>query len=328
VAWNVVWWPLRRLQWVFRGIEDGRSQARIGRRFALLAAAVLAVAGCDPGLDRRYMDEGAGATLYTSDQARQVALLDDYFNFLCDQAHASCVDYVALVQAGMNDIDQRCDGYLTWLEARRRDKAPFLAELQAVQTATHTIMTITGSSPQSLDILTAAFGLASATYTQWNSRLLISLENSTVQEVVYNSLGDYRAYIKSWPIPDRSTAVYLLRNYLRMCMPITIEAKINTTTKLVQRGATSAARDNLVITNTQPTPTQVRGTRVNFTEDASVPILRKFFLNASADGKQFVFTFLSKMGLDRTDWPLFLRDAQYKAQRAELVNQLRSSNRL
>ena len=75
--------------------------------------------------------------------------------------------------------------FLTWLDARRRDKEPVLAEINAISTATHAIMTVrTGRRPQSLDIVVAAFGLASATYANWNSRLLLSVNQSTVQEVV------------------------------------------------------------------------------------------------------------------------------------------------
>jgi hypothetical protein len=114
-------------------------------------------------------------------------------------------------------------------------------------------MTVTGSSPRSLDIATAAFGLASATYNNWNSRLLISVNQSTVQEVVYNSQGQYREKIKTFPVPDRPTALYLLRNYLRLCMPITIEASINTSTTLVQREVPQTRMQNLVVANTTPT---------------------------------------------------------------------------
>ncbi len=250
----VLWSIAQPLRWLISEFSGTLSIFR----FSLLGCVAVALAACDPVLDRTYMDEGAGANLYTTDQAKQAALLDEYFNFICLQASANCFDYVLIVQAGMNDIDQRCDGYLTWLDARRRDRAPVLAEMAAVQTAVHSIMTVTGSSPTSLDILTAAFGLATATYTQWNSRLLVSIENSTVQEVVYGAQADYRDKIKIWPVPDRPTAVYLLRNYLRLCMPITIEAKINTTTKLVQRGAVGAAQQNLVVATTMKTPSMVR----------------------------------------------------------------------
>jgi hypothetical protein len=115
-------------------------------------------------------------------------------------------------------------------------------------------------SPKSLDILTAALGLASATYTNWNSRLLISLEKSTVQEVVYTSQGQFRDKIKDYRVPDRPAATYLLRNYLRLCMPTTIEATFNTSTALVQRGpaaAVAAAQGNSVVRNIAPPRTFV-----------------------------------------------------------------------
>jgi hypothetical protein len=116
--------------------------------------------------------------------------------------------------------------------------------------------------------VTAAFGLASATYANWNSRLLISANQSTVQEIVYKGQGDYREKIKFYPVPDQPTAIYLLRNYLRLCMPITIEASFNTTTTLVLRDAPIAARKNLVVATTTPTYIAQPAT------DSSYPALR------------------------------------------------------
>ena len=212
----------------------------------------LLVSGCDP-LERRYVNEGAGVDLYTADRASQIELLKQYENFICSQLGPNCSgDWGTFVQAGMNDIDQRCDGFLTWLDARRRDREPIIAEISAINTAIHSIMTVTGSSPTSLNIVTAAFGLASASYANWNSRLLISANQSTVQEIVYKGQGDYRAKIKAYAVPDQPTAIYLLRNYLRLCMPTTIEASINTTTTLVLRDAPAAARNNLVVSTVGP----------------------------------------------------------------------------
>ena len=167
---------------------------RAGVTFVVCGALALSVAGCDPLIERRYINEGAGVDLYTSDRASQIELLNQYENFICAQVGRSC-DNATFVQAGMNDIDLRCDGFLTWLDARRRDKEPVLAELTAIGAAVHTVMTVTGSSPKALDIVTAAFGLASASYINWNSRLLISVNQSTVQEVVYKSQWRFREKI-------------------------------------------------------------------------------------------------------------------------------------
>jgi hypothetical protein len=226
---------------------------------ALVCAGVsLTVAACDPSTDRRYFTEGAGVDLYTADGAQQAVLLDQYVDYICEQAGGCGGNWSTFVMAGMNDIDQRCDGFLTWLDARRRDREPILAQLSAMNTATHTIMTVTGANPTSLAIATAAFGLASATYSNWNSRLLISVNQSTVQEVVYRGQGDYREKLKGYVVADRPTAIYLLRNYLRLCMPTTIEASINTTTTLVLNDAPRAARSNLVVATTTARPAVIR----------------------------------------------------------------------
>jgi hypothetical protein len=217
------------------------------------------VAGCDPTAERRYITEGAGVDLYTADRANQIELLNEYEHFICSELGPTCGgnDWATFVQAGMNDIDQRCDGFLTWLDGQRRNKEPIVAEISAINTAVHAIMTVTGSNPRSLDIVTAAFGLASASYTNWNSRLLIAANQSTVQEIVYKGQGDFRDKIKTYAVPDQPTAIYLLRNYLRLCMPTTIEASFNTTTTLALRDAPKAARDNLVV-STVVRPTIIR----------------------------------------------------------------------
>jgi hypothetical protein len=256
--------------------------------FACVGVA-LTVAGCDPVTERRYFTEGPGVDLYTSETAKQTDLLNQYVEFICEQAGMNCGgNWTTFVQAGMNDIDLRCDGFLTWLDARRRDREPVLAELSALNTAAHAIMTVSGASPKSLDIVTAAFGLASASYANWNSRLLISVNQSTVQDVVYKAQGDYRNMIKNWPVPDRPAAIYLLRNYLRTCMPITIEASINTTTSLVQRDAPPEALKNVVVNNVAPP------VRVKFTPVPSIGTRIMAFFNASAANQRKVEAWLDQ----------------------------------
>jgi hypothetical protein len=309
-------------------------------RFIAFAVAVLSVAGCDPVAERRYINEGAGVDLYTADRASQLELLNQYITFICAQAGESCGgNWTTFVQAGMNDIDLRCDGFLTWLDARRRDREPVIAEISAINAAVHAVMTVTGSSPKSLDIVTAAFGLASATYTNWNSRLLISINQSTVQEVVYNSQGQFRNQIKDYSVPDQPAAIYLLRNYLRLCMPTTIEAAINTTTTLVQRGSLTSAQKSLVVRNTEPPR---RGPSVSddgasrrsvSLPDESTAILEKF-LDPDVTGLrrtdrvEAVTPFLTRIGLRQRDLTRFLRGREFAARRLELVNELRGAGKL
>ena len=221
-------------------------------------AMALAAAGCNFVTDEKYFREGAGADLYSSDAANQLDLQNQYIVYVCEQAGLATAagtcgatfdppTWALFVQAGMNDIDQRCDAYLTWLDAERRNRAPVLAEIASIGGATAGIMTVAGAGPKALGIASAAFALASDSYSHWNSRLLLAVEQSTVQEIVINRQQQYRATIADAFVPDRAYAIYLLRNYLRICMPITIETEINTGTKLVLRGAPAAAAAPFVV---------------------------------------------------------------------------------
>jgi hypothetical protein len=290
----------------------------------------LLVGGCDPATDRRYVNEGAGVDLYTADRAAQIELLKEYESFLCAQIQAGPLcdgNWTTFVQAGMNDIDLRCDGFLTWLDARRRDREPIIAEISAINTAVHAVMTVTGSNPRSLDIVTAAFGLASASYANWNSRLLISANQSTVQEVVYTSQGDFRDKIKNYRVPDRPAAIYLLRNYLRLCMPITIEASINTSTTLVQRGVPTGGQANLVVKNTTPPGTSkgVAITQTSFGTDDVTRILRSWLLpNGVPDrGRSDLISKFIKKVMPGTEIQItqFLKSGEFAAKRAQFARE-------
>jgi hypothetical protein len=305
----------------------------------------LTVSACDPVTERRYITEGAGADLYSPDAAKQAQLLNEYIQFICSQAGQNCGgDWRAFVQAGMNDIDQRCDGFLLWIDAKRRDREPVLAEISAINTAVHTVMTVTGSNPGALNIVTAAFGLASASYANWNSRLLVAVNQSTIQQVVYDSQGDYRKKIQGWTVPDQPTAIYLLRNYLRLCMPTTIEATINITTTLVHSDAPVAAKKGVVVGNmTAPSATVPKATRISstFGPDNPTVILQKF-LDPNGTGDRDpdrvnqLAPLLAQITDPATGQPLrtprdltrFLQSKELATQRQNVVGQLRAAGKL
>ena len=217
----------------------------------------LTAAGCDPVTERQYVREGIGTELHTDNIVDRTNLQDTYVAHICEQAGltaASCgiesfnsTAWTLFVQAGMNDIDQRCDAYLAWLDAQRRDREPILRQLAKVAGATSAIMTVSGAGADSLAVVAQAFSLATASYSNWNSRLLLEVNHSTVQNLVYTRQTDFRNSIAQAGVSNRPRALYLLRNYLRICMPITIETDINTSVTLVQRGAGEMVKDQPVV---------------------------------------------------------------------------------
>jgi hypothetical protein len=218
-----------------------------------LVAAALALGGC---IESQYAREGIGSDLYWPGAQTAAQLQDVYLEYLCRQAlptiTAGAVSqcdssapvepalWYLIVQAGMNDIDQRCDAYLTWIDERKRTAGPILQEISDIQTATTAIMTATGVGVTPIAIIAAAFGLGTKTFTNINNTLISTADKSTIQAVVLGRRSDYRTGVNGKTIDNRPAAVHALRDYLNLCLPYTIETDINLTVSSYQKGGVAA----------------------------------------------------------------------------------------
>ncbi|CAN5291381.1 hypothetical protein BH10PSE9_BH10PSE9_14880 [soil metagenome] len=215
-----------------------------------LVVAVLSIvlAGCNTSSN----DAGVGPDLYTGSLPENTKAQDDYVSAICAQAGgqataAECTapdGWTAFVQAGMNDIDQRCDQYLVWLDQRKRHAGPIQQQLTDTNTAATAIVQATAPASPAIGILTQVFGFASKTFTNINSGLLLEVDHSTVQAVVLGRQKQFRKALEGRRVPNRPVAIYALRSYLRICMPITIATEINTTITTFER--TDSAPDALI----------------------------------------------------------------------------------
>jgi hypothetical protein len=228
-----------------------------------LSLALLATAGCDPFQEGKYFREGIGTDLNRPELASSTALLDQYIAYICRQAGLDYSpdgptvycnshgfkpdDWVEFVKAGMNDIDVRCDAYLAWLDNRRRSRGPLLQQVMDMSRAADAILDVTGVGVHQITIVGQAFGLAANTFTNVTSRLLLEVNQSTVQSVVHKSMSDFRNSKKYTDTSTRSEAIHYLRSYLRMCMPFTIETDINTTVSILKRVGPESLMNNALI---------------------------------------------------------------------------------
>src|SRR6476619_1706477 len=118
------------------------------RRGAIVAAVGLALLCVGCNTDGTYLREGVGTEVATTDIVSVTNIQEIYFGEICRQAGLSVrqgADGVVLcdeaglppaawgifVQAGMNDIDRRCDAYLAWLDDRRRWREPVLKQIHS-----------------------------------------------------------------------------------------------------------------------------------------------------------------------------------------------------
>lgn len=225
----------------------GDGEMRSARTVAACIGLATALAACNPVLDRQYFREGVGSNLYRDDLPEVTRLQEVYIAYICQQAGLAgpgetCANmgfgqpaWSTFVQAGMNDIDLRCDAYLAWLDDKKRSTTPILKELAALSAATAGILQATNAGPKSLAIVGIAFGLAAETFTNVNSRLLQEVNHSTVQTTVLGNQQRFRENVLRAAVTNRPDAIYLLRSYLRICLPFSIEMDINDTVTVFHR---------------------------------------------------------------------------------------------
>ncbi len=239
--------------------QSSQTKVRWGRDFARSVTIVacvglaLLVSGCDT-TDSRYFRYGIGTDLYSEDIVQATQYQDIYLTELCRQAlpvlstsDGPCLnaslgpnDWNLLVQAGLNDVDRRCDSYLAWLDDRRRTNNAVLKELGDVTVASQAIMRVAGVSANPITLAGLAFGLAANTFTNINSRLLLEVDKTTVQTLVLRRRSDFRGELQSIRIGNKPAAVHALRSYLNICTPFAIETDINSTITVFQTGGAAA----------------------------------------------------------------------------------------
>jgi hypothetical protein len=222
-----------------------KSSFRAAAATTWLGLALLA-GGCG-SLDVTYIREGVGTELSTPGMS-EVSLVQDIYVgeicrqaglptithpygerqiVVCDEAVLRPIDWALFVQAGMNDIDRRCDAYLAWLDNKRRWREPILKQINITAATTAAILGLTGVGTTPIAIVGTAFGFASDTFVNLSSRLITEIDHVVVQTVVLGHQQQYRVKLARVPIDNRPAAIYLLRNYLRICTPFSIEMSVS-----------------------------------------------------------------------------------------------------
>ncbi len=254
-----------------------------------LSLMIFALVACNPtSIQSNYLRMGIGAKLSADDikKANQVQLA--YFNYLCQQAGFGRISDIGIsddcittkigsdfwniiTYQGMNDIDRRCDAYLEWLDDRKRSRAPVLAQLGTSQNAATQILNITlgmTNAATAISIISQAFELITQSIENYHSRLLLEVNQSTINSIVLRARYNFRKDFQNMRVPDKPRAEYVLREYLRICLPFAIESVINDNSTLVSLGATPSDVDNASIHQTPIVDQAVGGALIKSIPDA------------------------------------------------------------
>ncbi|WP_299602544.1 hypothetical protein [uncultured Tateyamaria sp.] len=211
----------------------------LARLFSVLV--FTSIAGCTTTVNDQYQYEGIGVDLYTPEMPQDSNALALYLVELCIQAGMGSVDeekracdrslgpaeYPLLTFTGFNDIDQRCDRYIAWIDRIRTERLVSRRGLNATQVFLGGVLGTSGASGETLAYVTQVFGFANSIYDAQTTTVLSALEPSTIKTVVFERRTAFRQAASNAKISSRPEMINALRNYLRICTPQTILLNVN-----------------------------------------------------------------------------------------------------
>jgi hypothetical protein len=133
-----------------------------------------------------------------------------------------------VAEAGFNYVDDRCSTYFYSLFRLNRRREAFKSSFGAFGQTTNAILQATGATTVSMTVVAQAFGLASAMTDIVAGTFLFELPPATTREFVSKLQRAYRtgAAEKRMAITTPTTAYHVIQDYLSLCLPPTIEARL------------------------------------------------------------------------------------------------------
>lgn len=149
--------------------------------------------------------------------------------------------YAAL--EGYNFIDAECDQYMGELYALDHARDRFKSAVDSTGLLVNAIMATDPSSKVAMAIVAQAFGLTSKYVDTFANSYLYAGNSSTIKHVVDTMQDEYRRKVDPSAITSGPEAYHSIRGYLELCLPPTIEAKIDSALQASTATAPAPDRD-------------------------------------------------------------------------------------
>ncbi len=187
----------------------------------------LCLGGCYGWEDRHGISPVIDPASVETSTTNQIKIL----NALAEDANLAAVSpnyWYSVSQAGFNYVDDECTQYFDDLFFLDRGKDQIKAGLVAAGATTAAILAITGGSANSIAIAAQAFGLSATGTDLIAGTYLYQVPPSTARGFVHQMQLAYRhgAAARYLLINSPTTAYHAIQDYLSLCLPPTIEAKI------------------------------------------------------------------------------------------------------
>ena len=296
---------------------------------AVLTAIALASGGCATYSNGTIVRDGPGAEFSASElnafRKNQDAVLVELMELAQvpgTPAGAPSTNWDAVIAAGMDYADGKCEAYMHALFRLNRDRKTTTSQIGLLGAATAGILAAVEAAAKDMAITAIAFGLASSTVDNLSGNLLYNLDPSSVRSLVKGQQAKYRE-VQGKGYSTRPAAMRVIRGYAALCLPANIEAEVNIAVKQVEpqgNPGDPAAGQPPVVSNSET----IVG-KFTVKSDDSTARLRDFVFpggTVNAENRRKLEDFIRSKGLT-VDVSSFMRLQRFAAERAEAVTALK-----
>lgn len=219
----------------------------------------LLLLGCESGWDKRKgippIIDPSSVESSTSNQLRILNALAQDAGLTPDYPYY----YYNVTVAGFNYIDDQCNQYFDTLFFLNREKDQLKTGLTAAGATTAAIMAATKASATSIAVVAQAFGLGVVATDVVAGTFLYQVTPATARGFVHQLQSAFRdgAATRYRLINSPAMAYHTIQEYLSLCLPPTIEAKIAehvANAKVVADPPTAANSASIGLTVVTPPP--------------------------------------------------------------------------
>lgn len=192
---------------------------------------MMALTSCSPWYDRHGVPPILSAAAVTTSTVNREALMELFVRRSRVNAPLPTAsrDWYFVMDAGFNYVDEICDSYIheMFLLDRGRDKIK--SGVILLDKATNAILEATRASTKSMVVVAQAFGIASGATDVFANSYLFKLEPANIQQLVREMRNAHRAeaFARAQQFSYPTAVEHGIQAYLNLCLPATIEARVN-----------------------------------------------------------------------------------------------------
>jgi hypothetical protein len=186
--------------------------------------------------DPELLLNGPGTELYVKDTTERARHEEEYFRLIClGDCHDNPDTWLKAIYVGLNDIDDRCDAYISSLRRAKTEGDTYISLLTRTASTTNVILgqsLDTKTDARAISIVQAAFGLGTRGLSDYYSRLLLAIPPTTVHQIALKRRTAFRTDLQAEirkdrrTVKSRSDSYFVIRSYLQICLPQSLEASI------------------------------------------------------------------------------------------------------